>query len=264
LKDIITMSLINGLFTLPYFQAERAYRVATLKFSGPRPGARIDASIREKMQEFLEHSGIRQDLIFLEAGGALPTAAGTNIFMKGCAIITLPEWLTLDENACSWMIKHELSHIKNSDAFTTLCISGTCQLAASIFGMRYLSFWPALGLAYAVGETSDILSRRWREAKADDFAIENSSDEELKGGRRSLKALQTVLIRKRTTRWKQLKISSSGNYMLDISHPSLTSRIQKIEDALRARGITIEIDDPSGKEAVLAHFLSQSEKIVYL
>ena len=85
----------------------------------------------------------------------------------------------------------------------------------------------------------------WQEAKADDFAIENSSDAELKGGRRAFIASQEANIEERnTTLWKSFIISGSGERSLDILHPSLTSRIQKIEGALQARNVTIEQERP--------------------
>ena len=102
-----------------------------------------------------------------------------------------------------------------------------------------LSFLSTLGLVFIVGLVSHSLFSQWREAKADDFAIENSSDEELKGGRRHLMALQETNIEKRNTFWKRIAISASGNNRLGISHPSLTSRIQKIENTLLARNAEI-------------------------
>ena len=160
------------------------------------------------------------------------------MFKNGDAVVTVaPGFYEADKDACSWIIKHELSHIKHNDHFTMLCVPCVCQLAAAIFGMCFLSFFPALGLAYAVGLVSLVLFARWREAKADDFAIENSSNEELKGGRRFFMAVQQTNIEVRNTFWRRFTISASGDMRLDTFHPSITSRIQKIERALSARNI---------------------------
>lgn len=165
------------------------------------------------------------------------------MFRNGdAALMVAPGLYEADKDACSWIIKHEISHIKHNDLFTMQCIPCVCQLAASIFGMCSLSLWPALGVAFTVGIVSQALFSQWREAKADDFAIENSSDEELKGGRRFFMAMQETNIEERNTFWKRIKISANGDMRSDILHPSITNRIQKIERALRTRNIDIDIE----------------------
>jgi Zn-dependent protease with chaperone function len=257
------MSLVSGLFTLPVVTALQAYKQA--RFELPLKRSSIFGServykadsryaqvlstlpgshIKSAMQPFLDKAGIRKDLIFVEAPNiGFCSASGTDMFRNGdAAVVVAPGFYEADKDACSWVMKHEISHIKHNDPFTIHCVPCICQLAVSIFGMCSLSFLPALGLAFTVGIVSQALFSQWREAKADDFAIENSSDEELKGGRRLLMAMQETSIEERNTFWKRIAISASGDMRLDLLHPSITSRIQKIERALRTRNTDIDIE----------------------
>ncbi len=257
------MSLVSGLFTLPFGRAFQIYLHASYEFPleekrfvGPERVYKADpryaellralpgSQIKGAMQPFLDQAGIRKDLIFFEdPNEGLASALGTNMFKNGNAVVRVaPGFYENDKDACSWIIKHEISHIKHNDNFTMHFVPFVCQLAASIFGMYSLSFFPALGLAFAVGIASFVLFSRWREAKADDFAIENSSDEELLGGRRTFMILQEMNIAARNTFWQRIAISASGENRMDILHPSLASRIQKIERTLRTRNTAIDIE----------------------
>ena len=88
-----------------------------------------------------------------------------------------------------------------------------------------------------------------------DFAIKHRSDEELKGGRRFLMALQKVNIERRNTVWERIVVSAKGKNRLDFLHPSIASRIEKIESALRDRKIQIDDDDTADDTAVDQHRL---------
>lgn len=257
------MSLFSGLFTLPVGFALQAYTQACFEFPleqrslfGSKRIPKTDPAyaevlstlpgghIKTAIQPFLDKSGIRKDLIVVEAPNlGFCTALGTSMFTKSdVAVLVAPGLYEADKDACNWVMKHELSHIKYNDTFTIHFVPCICQLAASIFGMRSLSFFPALGLALTVALVSQALFSKWREARADDFAIENSSVEELKGGRRFLMAMQEASIEERNTFWKRVTISASGDVRLDTLHQPFTSRIQKIERALHARNAEIDIE----------------------
>ncbi len=262
------MSLFSGLFTLPLGAALGAYKQIHLKIpleernfsssAGIDPDDPICAQrsstfsgshIKRGMEPFLDKVNIRKDLIFIEVSSlGFASALGTNIFKNGDAVILVaPGFYEADKDACNFVMKHEISHIKNNDLFTMHGVPCVCQLAASIFGMHSLSFWLALGISFTVGIVSRALFSQWREAKADDFAIANSSEQELKGGRRFFIAIQQLNIEERNTFWKRIAFSATGNTRLDILHPSTTSRIQKIEGALRNRNIDIDTEEERGK-----------------
>ena len=54
--------------------------------------------------------------------------------------------------------------------------------------------------------------------------------------------LQEMNIAARNTFWQRIAISASGENRMDILHPSLASRIQKIERTLRTRNTAIDIE----------------------
>ncbi len=263
------MSLISGIFTLPVAAAFTAYKQAHFKlpleirtptaifrpihvetiYKGDPKYAEILSTlpgghIKSAMQPLLDKAKIREDLIFVEYPNlGFCRALGSNFFRKAdAAIMVAPGFYEADKDACIWMMKHEISHIKHNDMFRIQAVLFVCQLAASIFGMRSLSFYSACWVSSAVSIASLALFSQWIEAKADDFAIENSSDEELKGGRRILMAFQETNIEERNTFWKRIAFSASGDCRMDILHPPITSRIQKIERALRTRNIDIDME----------------------
>ncbi len=276
------MSLLSGFFTLPSALALYVYKRMRFELSlwqGLESGSEIirkadpryaqllsdlvDSQIKNEMQEFLDKARIRKDLIFVETPNlGICSASGTNFFKNGDAVIEVaPGFYEFDKDACKFVMKHEISHIKHNDFFTTLCVPCVCQLAASIFGMCFLSFLPALVVAFAVSIVSYALFSQWREAKADDFAIENSSVEELKGGRRFFIAFQKVSIEERNTFWKRITISPGGDMRLDISHPSITSRIQKIEMALRAKNININVEKQMSNARLIIFIANKKREI---
>jgi hypothetical protein len=103
---------------------------------------------------------------------------------------------------------------------------------------------PATLLTISVGITAQSLFSIWREGRADDFAIENSSNEELLGGRRFLMAINYL------ENWR---------YKLDYLHPSITSRIQKIEKALERKNISIDDSQENQKIEELKLFLIENK-----
>lgn len=199
--------------------------------------------IKTEMQPFLDKERIRKDLIIEEVPNlGFCSALGTNMFIKSdAAIVVSPGFYAADKEACSWLMKHEINHIKCNDAFIGPLVPAICSTAAAVFGTYSMSLLPATFLTISVGWVAEFLFSQWREGKADDFAIANSCGEELKGGRRWLMSIQETVLKERKTFWKKILISASGDVRSDLLHPSTTSRIQKIERALQR--INVSIDD---------------------
>jgi Peptidase family M48 len=197
--------------------------------------------IKKKIEPVLQNENIREDLIVIERPHqGLSCAQGTNMFSNGDAVIVVePGFYDMDPEACLWAMKHEISHIKNNDAFTIPFIGAVCSSAAAIFGSLKMKWLPATILTISVGVTVTKLFTRYREGKADDFAIENCSSDELLGGRRCLKAFQ--------------ELSSPNGICID--HPSVLSRIQKIEQALEDRGVVINEQTENQKIKNLKAFI---------
>ncbi|MEX1012932.1 MAG: M48 family metalloprotease [Waddliaceae bacterium] len=266
------MSLVSGFFTLPFQHAKAAYDAATFNFSLTFNGQPVHKNdnrydtvlkqlpgshIKEEMQPFLEKVGLRKDPIFYETPNpGIFSTVGADIFKNSdTTVLITPGIYEADKHACTWSIKHEIMHIKSNDHLTIPCVSGVCQLAAAVFGMCSFSFLPAVATATLVGLISQSLFSKWQEAKADDFAIKNSSDEELKGGRRFLMTVQELALENRNTFWSRICISSNGDTPLDIMHPSTSSRVKKIEMALRKRGVELNKDVEMQKIKDLKSFM---------
>lgn len=105
----------------------------------------------------------------------------------------------------------------------------------------------ALLVTAAVGLVAQAIFTQHREGKADDLAIAESTDEELKGGRRFLMSVNAANLEAtrtywgvRKTIWDKITISSTGENRFDFLHPSTASRIRKIELELKRRNINID------------------------
>ena len=203
----------------------------------PKPKESVPRfAVPKEVQDLLRAERVREDVCFLEVPfiKSLCGSSGNNIFKWGAAVVGVASgFYEADKGACTWAVKREIAHIKSSDVFMTNVVSLICQLAASIFGCSYLSFLPAVALAWSVGYAASALFSRWREAKADDFAIKHSSVDELMGGKAFLIAQQEINVAYRQTAFLgKLLISPSGEKRLNLHCPSLASRIKKIEQAL--------------------------------
>lgn len=272
-----------GLFYLPLGYAMQTYKDTCFEFplvervrSGERRVYKNDPrynsllaslpghQIKDDMKPFLARHQIREDLIFVETPNlGVGVANGSNRFTRhDAAIFIAPGFYDTDKDACCFLLKHEISHIKNNDVFTIALVPAICSLSIVIFGMFFLSFLATICLGVSISEISKSLFSQWREAKADDFAIQNSSDEELKAGRRLLIAMQAVNIDECKAFWKRIMTSANGDNRLDIFHPSLTSRIQKIDKTLYNRHVEIDEVIERHKIDILKAFLGAKTREV--
>lgn len=94
--------------------------------------------------------------------------------------------------------------------------------------------------------------RIYTEKRADNFAITNSSNEELQGGVRFFRAVLEENRNNRTTLWKRLTITPSGENLLDIIHPFFATRIQKISNKLARRNVTYIHKSPEESSRIQA------------
>jgi len=220
-------------------------------------------NIKTELQPFFDRMGIRKDLIVAETYNlGICAAQGTNFFTKGDAIIYVtPNFQYVDKDACQWVMKHETSHIKNNDCFTMQLVPAICTIAAATFStfQMQLPVIPSILITITVGIIAQAIFSTYREGKADDLAIAESSVEELKGGRRFLMACKEVNLEARKTTWTKIAISSSGENRFDILHPSTASRLRKIEDALQHQHIEIDDQIESEKINKLINFIDVTQ-----
>lgn len=207
--------------------------------------------IKTAMQPFLDNMGIRKDLIVTEQiNDGVGMSIGTNDFTSGEAgILIVPKFHETDMDACYWVMKHEIGHLKNNDGFTTPLRTAiaTTVTAAAVF---YFIGAYTLLLTIPIAQIFNNSFRNYSERRADNFAIAESSIEELKGGRRFLIASQQAHKEQRSSIFTRLMISPEGESRFKFAHPSDSSRIKKIENELKRRNIEV-IDTEEEQEKIM-------------
>jgi len=98
---------------------------------------------------------------------------------------------------------------------------------------------PSWVATLAVGNITDLAICQYMEGRADEFAIQTSSNEELKGGRRLLIALTEAQAEMRQDFNSKLLISPSCDLQFNFTHSSTSSRIARIEKALQTRKVVL-------------------------
>ncbi len=222
------------------------------KFVGP-----FNTQLEKEIKPLLKEKNITCDIAIREVVNPCVCAAfGTNMSEKNPALILIPpEFHKTDEKACQFLTKHEIGHIKNNDCFTIPLVTCICSAAAAIFGAFTLPWVASTFLAGVVSAVALTLFTLWREGKADDFAIENSTNEELLGGRRMFIASKQANLSERTTFWKKIAFTSDGEDRFDIMHPSLNSRVKKIEKELAKRRFSIDQVRETERIDILKQFM---------
>lgn len=189
----------------------------------------LESKLKQQFTPFLNQHGLRSDLAFhVIPNPGICMARGTNCFTGlQAGILISPKFQEADPETLSWTLKHEVAHIKGNDMFTIPLVAviaalATAILLPSLVGCSLVASLVTFVVANLISTAAMAVFSRWRESVADDFANEHSSVEELKGGARFLQAV------------KQLE---TGN---DILHPSIASRLEKIEKELQKRGESLK------------------------
>lgn len=147
------------------------------------------------------------------------TAFGSNSFHGG-VILCCPGLDQIDGPAFRWTFKHEISHLKHNDQLVIAIVRTVTFIATIAFFHLGLGFLPLTTtlLTFAINIISSKVIRNYFENRADRFANQHSTTDELKGGMRILHALQEI---------------DRGKFSL--FHPSTHSRIQSLEKELVKR-----------------------------
>lgn len=182
---------LYNLSTLHYQNYDRAK-----KHISPRIHPNDYPGLNEKLAPFFKRIGIRQE-VRISASHSIASSAGSSALTKGALQILLqPELYELDKEACLTVLKHESSHLKNSDGVSTSLISFISSLGSALlsrpFYPRFRALSPSLikiGLslspavpAFVAGIVARDGFLRYTEIRADRFAIQESTNEELLGG----------------------------------------------------------------------------------
>lgn len=122
-----------------------------------------------------------------------PTFYYASFFSRYVGIGVWKELPEIDEKACAFAIKHECGHIYHRD-WKNNAIKLLIDSSTLLFFKHYLrmSFIPTGISFYLIDILSSFLLYSHPEYIADQFAINNSTPEELKGGVRLIKAFQKI------------------------------------------------------------------------
>ncbi|MCY3975475.1 MAG: hypothetical protein OXF02_08060 [Simkaniaceae bacterium] len=233
---------------------------------------------RANRSRIMYRNGVRNDLLFLQSDGggrtkSRPYFVGTNACRGGDAAIHIDDDSAhnpADRDHAGFLINREIKHVLSNDAVTGGAAVAVNDLARPVIagvgcvralrafsrkgvGAATLPLFGTVAAFYVCNRAVDAVFR-WREVKADTFAIANATDEELKGGWRWFVALRDANadisknVRGLLTDpfrplgiWREsIRLSSSGEDTFDHGHPTFASRIRKIEQVASARGVTID------------------------
>lgn len=154
-----------------------------------------------------------------------------------------------DKDATMFILRHEKSHLDNKD-FLTIFIYPTVLMVGTFCLAKYMKK-PALVKSIGVYAGSTFCIGNHYEKRADASAIENSTIEELYGGRRYMIAQYNYMMHaKKSSLYYSIMITDKGALYTDV-HPSYMSRLNKIEKELTKRGIADVINHPLAKPVMI-------------
>lgn len=189
----------------------------------------LQQKVMRSMEDFLTKLGVRKDLEIIETWNeGLCAAQGSNSFKNGGVILSCPGFHETDEQAFQFVFKHEICHLKNNDELG-IAIAQTLSFISSIALFRLGFGCTPMSTVFGTLCLNVIATRIFRhylEKRADDFAIQHSTIEELKGGIRLLSAFQNES-------QEYLK-----HFLVNFFHPSPSSRMNNLEKSLANRGIS--------------------------
>ncbi len=200
------------------------------------------AALEKELAPFFKRVGVRRDvriLDSLESDSGLASCMGVNEKTRNAVISLLPGFYEAEKEGCRFAIKHETAHIIHNDIYSDFLVSLSSSVAAGTLALlsksskrvpKVIRIFPApIALISAV--MSFTLYGKYCERRADNFAIRESSVEELQGGRRLFLATMSLAPEK-----------------LFDAHPTEKSRVNKIENALMSRGVDVQALRISGVE----------------
>lgn len=214
----------------------------------------LTISLKSKVKGIADKLGIKQDILLIENINKYegPDALGNAFFQAKVGIRAGRHffWDLLSQPFGTFVIAHEISHIKNNDHFTALLITGIVHTVTTIsihilFPYSKHSILSAVVTAVApmqigllAATIAFVIVMRWQEERADKTAMAICTKEEIQEGANWFKSHITKHLEYRNEKeltffdslWRKIKFDSIGNYRLDILHPPLTTRVKYMED----------------------------------
>jgi hypothetical protein len=183
-------------------------------------------SAKSFFPEFFEKvSKVRDDVLVYKSRDLPHPAAAVSPNFGPTALIFYDEGFPeQDESALKWCFKHELSHIKDSDIFKIGTIATTTSAITAYAAKAFLPWWLVPCCSVLVAGNIFTFCSFYCEMKADKFANEHATCEELLGGERYLEGLleANMLLHKRYPRL----FSKEGNAAIFIDPYSMPTTVR--------------------------------------
>ncbi len=221
------------------------------RVAGLQPLAILD----QRIQNMLLASGLTNCKFFQNP--CCPTFFGDFYStIEGCIVVDAAV-LQADPNAGCFLIQHEIGHVLAKDCYWTNLLSA---LPAFTFSYFCLQKRPITAMCIAAGIThlTSLIYGRHREGRADDYAIQHATKEELLGGLRVFQAYGII----------ERHSGGSGffkkSHIIFDVHPSHASRYAKIVRALAERQIPLpnfENPEELRKLMDLVYFFSKGQLV---
>ena len=222
-------------------------------------------AIKQAIEGLAKQVGLRNDLIVTE-GLNVGFCASVGVHAIKSSQITMllaPGFYATDSDSCLFIMKHELHHILSNDPLMMKLVPMISQLALFALGLLFLNPLISIAVTLPITLVVDALFSRFREEKADDFAIAHSTDKELRGARRFFHAVLHSNFNEPESFYKRISYTEDGESIWDFWHPSLKSRIDKVEKALRDRNKALTGDMESTKQRDLNFLMEIHKRRIY-
>jgi hypothetical protein len=203
----------------------------------------IFASLSEKVNDYAHKMGIGQKIYICDiAHSAVKSQSLSLAVIKGSNMMKIyaPKILIEEDlDAFYFCLKHEIAHVLPEDSKNTLLGNFSRSiLTGSLLGV-FLSPYYSIPIGLLTNGLFSYLSSipQIGEERADDWALEHASLEELKGGFRymsMIEAIQRMVVTKGVDErlFKIIENDEEVSYMQDPNHPPISYRIRRLEKAL--------------------------------
>lgn len=160
---------------------------------------------------------------------------GTNLFKKQTKMFVTPGLDLVDNEVFFWLYKHESYYAINRSFLKAQTIKALSVTISAIVFSIILEYSFAVSVFYTilVGMGVDLICFHSVESRADAFAIENASVEELKGAKRFLKV----------AREENKKKTYFQRVINSLMHSSYYFRMKRVDKALAKQGVTYILEE---------------------
>lgn len=152
----------------------------------------FNSRVLKIFDEFLKKNNVDPNLKVYQKWTGHHMAAFTSLKEK--RIMVLPNLLDIDEAAFTHSFKHEISHVKDNDSIKTSLLCSIFSISSMFFLRHYYGF-SFISTAIFQKILKEVFKKALHsciERKADNFAIKNSTQDEIKGGIRFIHAAKEV------------------------------------------------------------------------